>query len=238
FAQIFGSVSGALAGTLLSVRNNCTYIVWPAVLTNPDTPSPPAEYSGFELPVQGTAFLHMPAGWSGLLWARTLCAVNSSGSFLCATADCRTGRLDCRAVPSAPVTLIEFSLGAAGGKNDAYDVSIAAGFNVPVSVDPPPRSPSCTPAACPMDVNAVCPPELQKVSGDGHVIACMSACQAFSDPADCCLGQYKDPSKCKPTKYGQMFKHACPMAVGYIYDNATRYCQGGSDYLVTFCPQM
>lgn len=71
----------------------------------------------------------------------------------------------------------------------------------------------------------------------GRVIACKSACLAFNQPKYCCTGNYGTPDKCPPTKYSKIFKHQCPQAYSYAYDDKTSTftCTGGANYLITFC---
>ncbi|XP_072972965.1 thaumatin-like protein 2 [Typha angustifolia] len=186
-------IAGTSAATL-TLNNSCPYTIWPAISTNPGSPNPPDAYAGFELPSRALKTLDMPpAGWSGRAWARTFCAGNGPGNaFTCATGDCRTGNIYCGALPSPPVTFIELNLAdvSQGNTNDSYQVSVAAGYNVPVSVVPPVGS-GCSVASCLGNVNAVCPEKLRVVGDGGKVIACMSACQVFQDPVECCLGWTK-----------------------------------------------
>jgi hypothetical protein len=44
---------------------------------------------------------------------------------------------------------------------------------------------------------------------------CLSACAKFSQPADCCQGEYNSPSKCVPSEYSKNAKAVCPDAYSY-----------------------
>ncbi|KAG2553626.1 hypothetical protein PVAP13_9KG537800, partial [Panicum virgatum] len=152
---------------------------------------------------------------------------------------------------SPPVTLAEFTLGGADGK-DFYDVSLVDGYNVGIGVAAAGARvnyATCGYAGCVGDVNALCPPELQVASGaaaaeaaggDGAAptVACRSACEAFGTAEYCCTGAHGGPSTCGPTKYSRLFKAACPAAYSYAYDDPTSTftCGTGAQYLVTFCP--
>jgi len=127
------------------------------------------------------------------LWARTQCSTHSSGKFVCATADCASGVIECNgagAIP--PASLAEFTLRGDGGQ-DYYDISLVDGFNIPILVTPQGRSTGCRSTSCAPDVNAVCDPSLAVRRPDGTVIACKSANLAFNQPQFCCSGEYNTP---------------------------------------------
>lgn len=136
------------------------------------------------------------------------------------------------------MSLVEFTLNGADGQ-DFYDVSLVDGYNVGIGVKPTGTGTGkCQYAGCVADLNGSCPPELQVMDG-GAVVACKSACEAFNTPEYCCTGDYGSPQTCKPTHYSEMFKNACPTAYSYAYDDASSTCTcTGSDYLITFCPQV
>ncbi|XP_037494548.1 thaumatin-like protein 1a [Jatropha curcas] len=50
--------------------------------------------------------------------------------------------------------------------------------------------------------------------------------------------QEKCDKKNRPTKYSLIFKQQCPQAYSYAYDDKTSTftCNGGANYLITFCP--
>ncbi|XP_006649687.1 pathogenesis-related thaumatin-like protein 3.5 [Oryza brachyantha] len=239
----------AASTTVFTLLNNCTYTVWPATLSGNSAVA--VGGGGFELAPGATVSFPGPAGWSGRLWARTDCVPAPSGASLsCATGDCG-GAVRCSLGGAPPVTLAEFTLGGADGK-DFYDVSLVDGYNVGIGVtatgDKVNLS-TCGYAGCVGDVNALCPAELQ-VAGKGGgqssgtttaaatTVACRSACEAFGTPEYCCTGEHGGPDSCGPTRYSRLFKAACPAAYSYAYDDPTSTftCGAGAQYLITFCP--
>ncbi|KAI9402114.1 hypothetical protein POPTR_001G221300v4 [Populus trichocarpa] len=138
-------------------------------------------------------FAKCPCNMVWRLWARTQCSTHSSGKFVCATADCASGVIECNgagAIP--PASLAEFTLRGDGGQ-DYYDISLVDGFNIPILVTPQGRSTGCRSTSCAPDVNAVCDPSLAVRRPDGTVIACKSANLAFNQPQFCCSGEYNTP---------------------------------------------
>lgn len=193
--------------------------------------------TGFELASQASQTLQVPNSWSGRVWARFVCSNDATGKFTCRSGDCGSGQVTCNGNGAAPpASLVEFTLAGFGGK-DFYDISLVDGFNLPVSIVPQNRV-DCNSTSCPVDINNHgCPDELSVKSPDGGVIGCKSACLAFQQPQYCCTGQYSSPQTCKPTKYSLQFKHLCPQAYSYAYDDATStFTCTGADYLITFCP--
>ncbi|MQM15649.1 hypothetical protein Taro_048599 [Colocasia esculenta] len=226
----FGCACLASECRMFYVRNNCPYPVWPATLGSPQLPQ-----TGFLLQSSAAVPLAAPPRWSGRLWGRSLCSMDPSGRFSCATGDCGTGQLACDGAGGVPpATLTEFTLDGDDG-NDYYDVSNVDGFNIPVMVTPLGGS-GCRTASCAANMNALCPGELQVVSG-GCVVACKSGCLAFGTDAYCCTAGFGSPESCKPTNYSVVFKSACPLARSYAYDNdGSALTCAGVDYLVDFCP--
>ncbi|KAL5807406.1 hypothetical protein ACOSQ4_030139 [Xanthoceras sorbifolium] len=230
-------------------KNNCPFTVWPG--TQNIGGRPPLSSTGFELASKASSTLNVPASWSGRFWARTQCASDAAtGKFTCATADCGLGQvyiLTCcnGAGPIPPASLLEFTLSAANNGQDFYDISLVDGFNLPLSITPQPQLQgarsgrgSCPATTCSNNVNEVCPPELAVKGSNGSVIACKSACLAFNQPQYCCTGDYGTPEKCRPTKYSLIFKHQCPQAYTYAYDDKSSLftCTAAAKYVVTFCP--
>ncbi|PHU30152.1 Thaumatin-like protein 1 [Capsicum chinense] len=173
---------------------------------------------GLQLKPNETAKIKAPTGWSGRFWARTQCNFDKSGKGTCATGDCG-GVLKCNgAGGTPPASLVEITLDSS---LDFYDVNFVDGFNIPISVYPSGGHENCSHVKCSADINLKCPKELQVKSSDGKVIACKNACLAFNKPEYCCTEEFNNPSKCKPTKYSQYFKKACPNAYSYVYDDAT-----------------
>ncbi|KAI5603101.1 hypothetical protein BDE02_01G196900 [Populus trichocarpa] len=227
--------AGAQSVTFV-VKNNCPYTVWPGTLTAAGRP--PISSTGLTLATGASSSLSVPATWSGRLWARTQCSTDASGKFVCATADCASGVIECNgagAIP--PASFAEFTLRGDGGK-DFYDISLVDGFNTPISVTPQGGSTGCPTTSCAANVNAVCDPRLAVKGADGTVIACKSACLEFHQPQFCCTGEYSTPDKCPPTQYSMTFKQQCPQAYSYTYDDksSTFTCPSGGNYLITFCP--
>ncbi|KAG6476399.1 hypothetical protein ZIOFF_065639 [Zingiber officinale] len=128
------------------------------------------------------------------MWARTRCSNDAAtGKFSCLSGDCGSGQVACLGAGGAPpTTLMEFTLNGADG-NDFYDVSNVDGFNAPVSVVATGGTSGCNSAACPVDINAVCPAELMVAAPDGGVVGCKSACLAFNTDEYCCRGAFGGP---------------------------------------------
>lgn len=237
--QLIISTKTASATTVFTLVNHCPYTVWPGTLSgNSETLGD----GGFTLTPGASTKLTAPPGWSGRFWARTHCAFDDAGNGRCATGDC--GGLHCAGRGGEPpATLAEFTINT-GGAMDFYDVSVVDGFNVGIGVKPTSGgSGECRYAGCSADVNAVCPKELRvtdpstSVNG-GPVVACKSACTAFKTAEYCCTGEYDTSLTCRPTRYSELFKKACPMAYSYAFDDlsGTRTCMG-TDYIITFCPR-
>ncbi|XP_058228083.1 thaumatin-like protein 1b [Rhododendron vialii] len=208
--------------------------IWPALLSNPGAPQLPT--AGFLLNPLYYADVPIPASWSGNLWARTRCATDpTTGQFHCETGDCGTGSIGCNGAGGAPpTTLLEITLGSAGGL-DNYAVSVVTGYNTPMWVVPSGANGKCSIAGCTTDINAECPTGLRLIDNTGETVACMSACTAFGDPQYCCTGAYSTPATCGPTSYSEFFKSACPSAVTYAFDGGASTCPSPT-YTITFCP--
>ncbi|KAK1651862.1 hypothetical protein QYE76_069667 [Lolium multiflorum] len=189
-AQLGAEAAGT---TVFTLRNNCTHAIWPATLSGNSAAA--IGGGGFELAAGATVSFPGPTGWSGRFWARTGCVASGASTLACATGDCG-GAVSCSLGGAPPVTLAEFTLGGADGK-DFYDVSLVDGYNVGIGVvatGARVNSSTCGYAGCVADVNALCPAELQ-VTGkegdlEGKTVACRSACEAegrhygFPFPAD------------------------------------------------------
>ncbi|TVU47853.1 hypothetical protein EJB05_07467, partial [Eragrostis curvula] len=150
----------AAGTTVFTLHNNCTHTVWPATLSGNSAAA--VGGGGFELSPNATVSFPAPTGWSGRLWARTGCVPSGASSLSCATGDC-SGAASCTLGGAPPVTLAEFTLGGADGK-DFYDVSLVDGYNVGIGVAATGERvnfSTCGYAGCVGDVNALCPPELQ-----------------------------------------------------------------------------
>lgn len=196
---------------------------------------------GWAVPAGQTVAVSAPPGWHGRFWGRTGCSFDGSGKGKCETGDCG-GLAKCSGVGGQPpATLAEFSLGP---PLDYYDVSLVDGYNLRVSVVPLGGRPggskvACRQAGCSADVNAFCPAALRVSGGAGSegVVACRSACNAFSKPQFCCTGAFAQPSTCRPSSYSRLFKRACPRAYTYAYDDPTSIftCSAPHSYLISFC---
>ncbi|KAG2538716.1 thaumatin-like protein 1b [Panicum virgatum] len=231
---------GARAATF-TIANGCGYTVWPGLLSSAG--SAPLPTTGFALAPGESRAVAAPAGWSGRLWGRTLCAADAAtGRFACATGDCGSGGVQCGGGGAAtPATLAEFTLDGSGSL-DFFDVSLVDGYNLPMVITPSGSSSSsgkCAATGCAAELNAACPAGLRVDAAADGPVACRSACDAFGDAQYCCSGAYGSPAACRPSAYSQFFKTACPRAYSYAYDDATSTftCAAGTtDYTVTFCP--
>ncbi|KAM0840773.1 hypothetical protein ACQ4PT_059428 [Festuca glaucescens] len=243
-----------------TMTNNCGHTVWPGLLSGAGTA--PLSTTGFALAQGASATVDAPTGWSGRMWARTLCSEDpATGKFTCATGDCGSGTLQCNGGGAAPpASLAEFTLDGSGGM-DFFDVSLVDGYNLPMLVTPQGAGagaatassstggPKCVATGCLVDLNDACPADLKVASstspagtsgaaGVGPTMACKSACEAFGSPQYCCSGAFGSPSTCRPSTYSQFFKSACPRAYSYAYDDSTSTftCAAGTNYAITFCP--
>ncbi|XP_054825339.1 thaumatin-like protein 1 isoform X2 [Prosopis cineraria] len=223
-----------------TIVNECSYPVWPGILSNAGTPQ--LSTTGFALQPGESNPITAPAGWSGRFWGRTLCSQDSEGKFSCATGDCGSSGVECAGGGAAPpATLAEFKLNGAGG-TDFYDVSLVDGYNLPMTVEPRGGAGggNCTATGCTVDLNGACPTELKVTYGANgwdEGVACKSACEAFGEAEYCCSGAYATPDTCKPSRYSEFFKEACPRAYSYAYDDGTStFTCASADYEITFCP--
>lgn len=218
--------------------NKCRRTIWPGLLSGANTPQLPT--TGFTLEPGKSKTISIPKAWSGRIWARTLCGQDSTGKFSCITADCGSGTLQCAGGGAKPpATLAEFTLNGAGGL-DFYDVSLVDGYNLPMLVVPKGgTNGGCGATGCLVDLNGACPKGLKVVArgNEGGGVACRSACDAFADPRFCCSEAYSTPDTCGPSVYSLFFKHACPRAYSYAYDDKTStFTCANADYLIIFCP--
>ncbi|WOL07069.1 hypothetical protein Cni_G15805 [Canna indica] len=199
---------------------------------------PQLSTTGFELATGAQQSFDVPAKWSGRVWARTNCTADSSGKLSCLTADCASSIVPCNGAGGVPpATLTEFTVQGHEGM-DFFDVSNVDGFNLPVAVVPQGGSgTNCNTTACPVDINKLCPAELQKTAAGGAVVGCKSACLAFNTDEYCCRGAYGSPTTCKASQFAKVFKDACPQAYSYAYDDSTStFTCTGANYSITFCP--
>ncbi|KAK3000168.1 hypothetical protein RJ639_023433 [Escallonia herrerae] len=215
--------------TSLKLANECTYTVWPALVSGHGTP--PLTTTTFTLEPGESASLLIPPSWSGQLWARTLCSYDLTSRFNCVTGDCGTGSEECISAQTVPpVTVAKFDISGDGGL-DFYRVSAARGYNLAILVVPHSDDEGdCMATAC---VNA---PDGPSETGGG----CTTTCFAFGDPKNCCRGAYARPGTCKRSYYSSYFGSECPWAYRYEDDdgkekNRTFACSCPV-LRITFCP--
>uniref|UniRef100_A0A2P2JCA8 Thaumatin-like protein 1b n=1 Tax=Rhizophora mucronata TaxID=61149 RepID=A0A2P2JCA8_RHIMU len=218
--------------------NRCRHTVWPGLLAGANSPQLPT--TGFTLESGRSRTIQVPKAWSGRMWGRTLCGLDSTGKFSCATGECGSGKVECAGSGAKPpATLVEFTLNGAGGL-DFYDVSLVDGFNLPMLLIPRNGTRGgCSATGCLIELNRACPKELRMVARVGGTVrvACRSACDVFGDPRFCCSEAYSTPDTCGPSIYSVFFKHACPRAYSYAYDDTTStYTCANADYIIIFCP--
>ncbi|XP_010929479.2 pathogenesis-related thaumatin-like protein 3.5 [Elaeis guineensis] len=216
-----------------TIYNNCPHTIWPGTLAGAGTPQ--LSTTGFQLEPGRSVRMAAPPGWSGRMWARTGCEFDAQGAGTCQTGDCG-GRMECGGAGALPpATLFEITLGK-GKDPDYYDVSLVDGYNLPVAAAPRVPRGRCNATGCAADLNRACPKELQ-VDGDGGVVACKSACEAFGLDEYCCSGEFGSPGTCKPSFYSSIFKNACPRAYSYAFDDGTStFTCKAYDYTIIFCP--
>lgn len=82
-----------------------------------------------------------------------------------------------RSQGASPATVAEWTL----GKPDYYDVSLVDGFNIPMSVVS--NANSCGTASCSVDLNPICPAELQLLDVSGKTVGCKSGCLIDTNPS-------------------------------------------------------
>ncbi|KAK2988980.1 hypothetical protein RJ640_020445 [Escallonia rubra] len=231
--EALGAPTGAYS-TRLKLANECSYTVWPGVVSGRGTPPFSTTTTSFTLEPGESAYIFIPAGaWSGQLWARTRCSYDYTGRFTCLTGDCGTGSAECASAQTVPpVTIAEFNISSNGGL-DLYVVSSSLGYNLGILVVPHGGSGGdCMASGCVNDVEGGCNSE---TSG-----ACNSTCFAFNYPKYCCSTAHVPPTTCKPRPYSRQLKSRCPYVFGYMYtdrgNNTKRFACISADYTVTFCP--
>lgn len=129
------------ADTNFTIENNCNKTVWAASFQ----PS-----GGQKLDKGNTWTLTVAPGTNGSrIWGRTGCNFDSEGNGQCMTGNCDNG-LVCKGPGKGPATLAEFSINQPGNL-DYYDISIADGFNIPMSfalTSVPSGRPDCASLQC------------------------------------------------------------------------------------------
>ncbi|KAI0030381.1 thaumatin [Vararia minispora EC-137] len=222
------------ADRTITVRNQCSSTIWPALFTDPNAGSAvPSQATGWEMASGTSVSFTVSNNWTaGRVWPRTGCDFSTSqDASSCATGGC-SGGLECTdGTAAAPVTLAEFTLSSS--LSDFYDVSLVNGFNVPVGIT---NTIGCAVSNCPVNLNANCPAKLQKKDATGNVVG--------SDSPSCCTGSFSTAATCPATGVPDyaFFKNNCPNSVVFPYDNSggvpLLVCPGsqGADYIITFCP--
>ncbi|KAF9597554.1 hypothetical protein IFM89_019568 [Coptis chinensis] len=224
-------------GMIFTLVNNCPFTVWPAIQSNAGHDV--LEKGGFALNSLTHKTFPAPAHhWSGRMWARTGCT-HTNGRFTCATGDCG-GRIECNGAGGAtPATLAQFSIHHGQNDQSSYAVSLVDGYNVPMTVTPHEGKGVCPVVGCRADLIATCPSTLQHrvPAAHGPVVACKSACEAFSTDEFCCRGHFNSPNTCKPSSYSQFFKHACPATFTFAHDSPslTHECSSPHELKIIFC---
>jgi Thaumatin family len=218
--------------------NRCSIEIWPAAVNDNLTPAP-AGLQGYPLNPQESRAIDIPDNWSGRVWARTGCVMNTANGLDCLTGSCEGG-LFCRGSGSPPATLAEFTLWPqSSGEVSFWDVSLVDGFNVPIAIHPSPTGPT---TQCTWNINNVpseCPQGLI-FRANGTIVGCNSACGVFGLANYCCTGVYSMPSTCVPTSFSRQFKNRCPQAYSYAYDDRGSLAESvlpeNTNFAVTFCP--
>ncbi|KAL2558879.1 Pathogenesis-related thaumatin superfamily protein [Forsythia ovata] len=223
-------------GCTFTITNYCPYTIWPGTLAGSGQQ---LSTTGFQLDAGQSFRIPSVPGWSGRIWARTGCTFDVSGIGSCQTGDCG-GRLECDGIGATPpASLFEITIGV-GDEKDFYDVSIVDGYNLPLFAAPRGVHGGCNATGCTADINVGCPKELQVISsdeGEGGVVGCKSACEAFRLDQYCCSGEFANPSTCRPSFYSTIFKTVCPTAYSYAFDDGTStFTCKAYEYAIIFCP--
>ncbi|KAK7045099.1 thaumatin-like protein [Favolaschia claudopus] len=246
------AVAAVASARTFTVKNSCSYTVWPAIYTqrNPNgTAAPsPDHATGWSANPSSQVQFSVPDNWTaGRIWGRTECNFGgSSGPNSCITGGCNGG-LECSKTSGTgvpPASIAEFTL-SGGGTTDNYDVSLKDGFNIPMRIT---NSVGCDQPTCSSDLNPNCPSPLIVKDSSGKIAGCKSACAANLDPdpnnsPNCCTGSHDKPATCPSSgvQYYNYFKKPCPATYAYAYDEssgALHYCAASkkADYTIEFCP--
>merc|ERR1711875_107000 len=226
-------------------KNRCSQDLWMGALVSfiPNK-------GGWKLSKRTQNSVSVPPDFSGRFWARTGRTGTVGKDFHCETGNCGPW-IECswdyvHRGGAPPATLAEFTLNGFGNQ-DYYDVSLVDGFNVPLKIQvntPTEGNPAnywCKNPECAVDINQVCPSELEVRKG-GKRVACMSACEKFKTDEYCCRPPCcGKPETCTSDKwevnYPGLVKGHCPTAYSYAYNDKTStfFCRN-TDYTVIFCP--
>jgi len=193
----------------IKVRNNCTHTVWTAIANSSESLAPVPYKGGWEQKPNTIIEANVEDYFAGNLWGRTFCTFDAKGNGTCLTGDCGKG-LNCEGAGGVgPYTMAEVSLNSTDEANtDFFDVSLVNGYNLPMRIW---NDKNCGGLGhCLNDLNAKCPPELQKKNGT-RVVGCFSPCDAFKTNETCCDGTDENV-KCPPTKFSTFYQQGCPGA--------------------------
>ncbi|KAH0883605.1 hypothetical protein HID58_059701, partial [Brassica napus] len=183
-----------------TIEDKCDYTVWPVASTLSSVGfslSP----TGF-IPRKGEAgVINAPPSWTGRFWAGHSAPPTQPEV---SHAPQETAVPEKSSAPDTDYLFPEFALDGATGK-DSYDVSVVAGYNLPMQIVPLDEK-TCSSTGCVMDLKVTCPFELRVTTTNTSLVACMNACQKLKLPEYCCTGDYSSPDKCKPSLYSQNFK--------------------------------
>lgn len=229
-----GMMVSCISNLKLTVVNNCPFTIWPGI--QPSNGHNVLEQGGFALNTLQHRSFDVPTLWHGRIWGRTGCTFDA-GRGSCLTGDC-DGKLECGGSGGRnPVTLAQLSLHHSHNDVSSYTLSLVDGFNLPLTITPHGGRGQCTVAGCRTNMLTTCPRELQVRHSDNQVIACKSACEAFRTDMYCCTNQHNSPQTCRPTRYSQLFKHACPNAYTYAHDNPAlvHNCAAPHELKLIFC---
>lgn len=231
-AVSLSAVPLAAEATNFTVRNNCTYTVFPGVF-----PASTFSNGGWTLAPGASSTFSVPSGSIGRLWGRTGC--NSASPAQCTTGSCGGTGLQCAGTTGQPNTsLFEWNINANG--TDWYDVSYVDAVDNPIGVLV--SNGSCvSPNTCSSSVLSSCPADLRS----GNV--CLSPCTRFNTDQFCCRGAFGTPSTCVVANWSAVAQtyvnnlhNFCPREYSYAYDEvaggALQTCPTGASFTITFCP--
>ncbi|GAA5850215.1 hypothetical protein JCM8547_001045 [Rhodosporidiobolus lusitaniae] len=237
--------STALADRSLTINNECSYELWPAVLNTFEDGGYTGS-RGWHAAPSSSKTVTLPEKWNGRVWARRGCDFDDSGAGSCLAGDCGGG-LQCEDATMGWANLFEINEDSYAG-NDFWDISAVPGFTVPMSVVP--GDSSCDSVVCSVDLNPSCPEELRVYDTDGTtVITCLSACMAGiaagENSANCCSGTYNSLDAClsSDVDYYDFFKSGCENAYNYRTrvgsPTVDQSCTAANpSYTITFCPSI
>jgi hypothetical protein len=230
-ASVWG-ISLPAEATSFTVKNNCSYTVYPGVF-----PASTFSNGGWTLSPGASSTFAVPSGSIGRLWGRTGC--NSASPAQCVSGSCGGTGLQCAGTTGQPNTsLFEWNINANG--TDWYDVSYVDAVDNPIGVVI--SNASCvSPSVCSPSVLTSCPSDLK--SGN----LCLSPCTRYNTDQFCCRGAFGTPSTCVVSSwtasaqtYVDNLHSSCPREYSYAYDEnaggALQTCGTGSSYTITFCP--